>query len=108
MLNEVLRDRRAEDIYTVDRILREADGTSDKHVLGANAILAVSLASSRAAAASLELPLYRFWGGAAASVLPTPMMNVLNGGCHAASSGLDVQEFMILPVGAPSFREGLR
>ena len=108
VLNEVLRDRRAEDIYTVDRILREADGTSDKHVLGANAILAVSLASSRAAAASLELPLYRFWGGAAASVLPTPMMNVLNGGCHAASSGLDVQEFMILPVGAPSFREGLR
>ena len=83
------------------------DGTSDKSRLGANAILAVSLASAHAAAAAYGLPLYRFLGGAAADTLPVPMMNVLNGGAHAANN-IDIQEFMIMPVGAPSFSEGLR
>lgn len=83
------------------------DGTPDKSRLGANAILAVSLASARAAANALGLPLYRFLGGVSADVLPVPMMNILNGGAHAANN-IDVQEFMIMPVGAPSFHEGLR
>lgn len=102
-----LTGRDAADQAAVDAALCAADGTADKSNLGANAILAVSLASARAAAAALGLPLYRFLGGAAARVLPVPMMNILNGGAHAANT-VDVQEFMVMPVGAPSFREGLR
>ena len=97
----------ASDIYEVDRIMRELDGTKDKSVLGANAILAVSIAAANAAAKSLDLPLYRFFGGVNANTLPVPMMNILNGGAHATNS-VDTQEFMIMPVGAPTFREGLR
>ena len=82
----------------------DADGTKGKTKLGANAILAVSIASARAAATSLDIPLYRFLGGISGNRLPVPMMNIVNGGCHALSSGLDVQEFMIMPVGAPSFK----
>ena len=85
----------------------EADGTPDKSNLGANAILAVSIAAARAAAISLDIPLYRFLGGVQATKLPVPMMNILNGGAHADSS-VDTQEFMIMPVGAPTFKEGLR
>ncbi len=91
----------------LDRILCELDGTEDKHRLGANAILAVSLASARAAANWYRLPLYRYLGGAAAHQLPVPMMNILNGGAHA-SNNVEIQEFMIAPVGAQSFAEGLR
>ena len=86
----------------------QADGTKDKSNLGANAILAVSIACARAAADALEIPLYRFLGGVNGNRLPVPMMNIVNGGCHALSSGLDVQEFMIMPVGAPSFKECIR
>ncbi|MDE5564700.1 MAG: phosphopyruvate hydratase, partial [Oscillospiraceae bacterium] len=98
----------ASDIYAVDAAMMAADGTgAAKSALGANAILAVSIAAARAAAASLELPLYRFLGGVQSTTLPVPMMNILNGGAHAANT-VDTQEFMIMPVGAPSFREGLR
>ena len=97
----------ASDIYEVDRIMRELDSTKDKSVLGANAILAVSIAAANAAAKSLDLPLYRFFGGVNANTLPVPMMNILNGGAHASNS-VDTQEFMIMPAGAPTFREGLR
>ena len=97
----------ATDTYAVDAALCRADGTQDKSRLGANAILAVSIAACRAAAAGLGLPLYRFLGGVNGSRLPVPMMNVLNGGAHAANA-LDTQEFMIMPVGAPSFKEALR
>ncbi|MBV9180600.1 MAG: phosphopyruvate hydratase, partial [Acidobacteria bacterium] len=83
------------------------DGTSNKGRLGANAILAVSMAAARAAAACFELPLYRYLGGAGANTLPTPMMNILNGGAHA-DNNVDFQEFMVMPVGAPSFGEALR
>jgi len=91
----------------VDRKMMEADGTSNKGKLGANAILAVSLAVARAAAASQKTPLYRYLGGAGVSVLPVPMMNILNGGAHADNS-VDVQEFMVAPHGAPCFSEALR
>lgn len=91
----------------LDKKLLELDGTKDKSKLGANAILSVSLAAAHAAANAQELPLYRFLGGVNADTLPVPMMNILNGGAHAANN-IDVQEFMIMPVGAPSFREGLR
>ncbi len=97
----------AADTYAVDGAMLKADGTKDKHNLGANAILAVSIAAARAAATSLGLPLYRFLGGVNGTNLPVPMMNILNGGAHADSS-VDTQEFMIMPVGAPSFAEGLR
>ncbi|MEE8836646.1 MAG: phosphopyruvate hydratase [Eubacteriales bacterium] len=97
----------ASDIYAVDRVMLDLDGTEDKSNLGANAILAVSIAASRAAAQSLNIPLYRFFGGVNANTLPVPMMNILNGGVHASNS-VDTQEFMIMPVGAPDFREGLR
>ncbi len=103
----VLKGVDASDIYAVDAAMLKADGTKDKSNLGANAILAVSIASARAAAAALELPLYRFLGGVNANRLPVPMMNILNGGAHAANT-VDVQEFMIMPAGAPSFKEGLR
>ena len=95
------------DTYAVDRAMIEADGTKDKSNLGANAILAVSIATARAAAKALDIPLYRFLGGANANRLPVPMMNILNGGAHA-DSAVDTQEFMIMPVGAPSFKEALR
>lgn len=91
----------------IDRRLLELDGTRDKSKLGANAILAVSLACAQAAAQGLRIPLFQFLGGVSADTLPVPMMNVLNGGAHAANN-IDVQEFMIMPVGAPVFREGLR
>lgn len=91
----------------IDAQMCALDGTPDKSRLGANAILAVSLASAHAASAALQIPLYRFLGGASADTLPVPMMNVLNGGAHAANN-IDIQEFMIMPVGAPNFREGLR
>lgn len=97
----------ASDIYAVDKAMRLADGTKDKSNLGANAILAVSIATARAAAIAMDIPLYRFLGGISGNRLPVPMMNILNGGAHAANT-VDVQEFMIMPVGAPSFREALR
>lgn len=97
----------ASDIYAVDAAMIAADGTKDKSKLGANAILAVSIATARAAAIALEIPLYRFLGGAQATDLPVPMMNILNGGAHATNT-VDTQEFMIMPVGAPSFKEALR
>ena len=85
----------------------ELDGTETKGRLGANAILAVSMAAARASALSLDVPLYRYLGGAGANTLPTPMMNILNGGAHA-DNNVDFQEFMVMPVGAPSFSEALR
>lgn len=91
----------------VDRILIDTDGTENKESLGANAMLAVSLANAKAAANAEELPLYQYLGGVSAKVLPIPMMNILNGGAHAANN-IDVQEFMIMPVGASSFHEALR
>ncbi|MGN0662476.1 MAG: phosphopyruvate hydratase [Faecalibacterium sp.] len=106
-LAEAVTGLDAADLYAVDDALRRADGTADKSRLGANAMLAVSIAVCRAAARAQGVPLYRFLGGANARRLPVPMMNILNGGAHAANS-LDSQEFMILPVGAPSFREALR
>lgn len=107
-INQVLTGLDASDIYRVDKAMIDADGTDDKSILGANAILAVSIACSRAAAASLGIPLYRFLGGLSGNRLPVPMMNIINGGAHALSSGLDVQEFMIMPVGACCFKEALR
>ena len=97
----------ASDIYAIDAAMIAADGTRDKSKLGANAILAVSIATARAAAQALDIPLYRFLGGISGNRLPGPMMNILNGGAHAANT-VDVQEFMIMPVGAPSFKEALR
>jgi enolase len=91
----------------IDRTLIELDGTENKERLGANAMLAVSMAVARAAAEQSGLPLYRYFGGSGAMSLPVPMMNVINGGAHA-NNNLDLQEFMILPVGAPTFREALR
>ncbi|MFQ3650438.1 MAG: phosphopyruvate hydratase [Gemmataceae bacterium] len=95
------------DQVDIDRTLCELDGTANKSKLGANATLGVSLAVAKAAAASLGLPLYRYLGGTNARVLPVPLMNVINGGKHADNT-IDFQEFMIVPLGAPSFREGLR
>ena len=92
----------------IDKAMIALDGTPTKSKLGANAILGVSLAVARAAADYFGMPLYRYIGGANAKTLPVPMMNIINGGCHALSSGLDVQEFMIMPVGASSFKECLR
>mgnify|MGYP001429853424 CR=1 FL=1 len=97
----------AMDQPSIDKTLIELDGTANKSRLGANAILGVSLACAKAAAQSLGLPLYNYIGGMNAKVLPVPMMNVLNGGAHA-SNNVDIQEFMIMPVSAPSFREALR
>ena len=106
-INDVLTGMDASDIYAVDAAMIKADGTKDKSNLGANAILAVSIASARAAALSLNIPLYRFLGGISGNRLPVPMMNILNGGAHATNT-VDTQEFMIMPVGAPSFKEALR
>mgnify|MGYP000836351754 CR=1 FL=1 len=108
VINGTLQGMDASDTYAIDKAMIDADGTKDKSKLGANAILAVSIACARAAAISLDIPLYRFLGGTSGNRLPVPMMNIVNGGCHALSSGLDVQEFMIMPVGAPSFKECLR
>lgn len=107
IINDVVTGLDASDIYAVDKAMIEADGTKDKSKLGANAILAVSIAAARAASIALDMPLYRFLGGISGNRLPVPMMNILNGGAHAANT-VDVQEFMIMPVGAPSFKEALR
>ena len=107
VINEALKGVNALDIYAVDAAMIKADGTKDKSNLGANAILAVSIASARAAANAMELPLYRFLGGVSGNRLPVPMMNILNGGVHA-DNPLDIQEFMIVPVRETSFRERLR
>jgi enolase len=96
------------DQVSVDNVMREVDGTENKSRDGANAILGVSLAVARAAAEASGQPLYRYLGGPNARVLPVPMMNILNGGKHAEGSSVDMQEFMVMPVGATSFREGLR
>lgn len=106
-INDAVCGLDASDIYAVDRAMIKADGTKDKSKLGANAILAVSIAAARTASISLDIPLYRFLGGISGNRLPVPMMNILNGGAHAANT-VDVQEFMIMPVGAPSFKEALR
>lgn len=102
-----LKGKNAADIAKIDNILIKLDGTNNKSELGANAILAVSLASAKAASKHYKLPLYRYIGGAFAARMPVPMMNILNGGAHA-SNNIDIQEFMIMPVGAKSFHEGLR
>lgn len=107
MINEVLTGLDASDIYAIDKAMIDVDGTKDKSKLGANAILAVSIATARAASIALDIPLYRFLGGISGNRLPVPMMNILNGGAHA-DSAVDTQEFMIMPVGAPSFKEALR
>ena len=107
VIRSALAGMDASDIYAIDRAMIETDGTKDKSNLGANAILAVSIACAKAAAAALGLPLYRFLGGVQGTMLPVPMMNILNGGAHA-DSAVDTQEFMIMPVGASSFREALR
>lgn len=107
VINDALIDMDASDIYAIDKAMIDADGTKDKSKLGANAILAVSIACCRAAASALDIPLYRFLGGVSGNRLPVPMMNILNGGAHAANT-VDVQEFMIMPVGAASFKEALR
>lgn len=107
VINDAIVGIDACDTYAVDKAMIDADGTKDKSKLGANAILAVSIAAARAATTSLEIPLYRFLGGVSANRLPVPMMNILNGGAHAANT-VDVQEFMIMPVGASSFKEALR
>lgn len=107
VVNEVLTGLDVSDIYAIDKAMIEADGTKDKSKLGANAILAVSIATARAASIALDISLYRFLGGISGNRLPVPMMNILNGGAHA-DSAVDTQEFMIMPVGAPSFKEALR
>lgn len=107
-INDTIKGMDASDIYAIDRAMMQADGTEDKSHFGANAILAVSIACCRAAARAQAIPLYRFLGGTYGRRMPVPMMNIINGGVHAPTSGLDVQEFMIMPVGADSFREGLR
>ncbi len=103
----VLLGENALEQIRIDRILRETDGTDNKSSLGANAMLAVSMAVARAAAEALGLPLYRYFGGISPRLLPVPMMNILNGGKHAANT-VDFQEFMIMPVQAETFAEGLR
>jgi len=107
VINDTIVGMDASDIYAIDAAMIKADGTKDKSNLGANAILAVSIATARAAATALDIPLYRFLGGVQGTKLPVPMMNILNGGAHA-DSAVDTQEFMIMPVGAPTFKEALR
>jgi enolase len=106
-ISEAIMGLDASEQAYIDRMLIDLDGTENKGRLGANAMLAVSMAVARAAAEESGLPLYRYFGGSGAMALPVPMMNVINGGAHA-NNNLDMQEFMILPVGAPSFREALR
>ncbi|MCC6103129.1 MAG: phosphopyruvate hydratase, partial [Olegusella sp.] len=105
-LAEVAIGRDASDQRSLDKAMIAADGTSNKSNLGANAILGVSLAAARAASASAQLPLYAYLGGISGHLLPTPMMNIMNGGVHA-DNNVDFQEFMIMPVGASSFHEAL-
>ena len=107
VINDVLQGIDARDTYAVDGAMLKADGTKDKSNLGANAILAVSIAAAKAAAEALGVSLHQFLGGVQGNNLPVPMMNILNGGAHASNS-VDTQEFMIMPAGASSFREGLR
>lgn len=107
VINDTITGMDASDIYAIDKAMIDADGTKDKSKLGANAILAVSIAAARAASIALDIPLYRFLGGISGNRLPVPMMNILNGGAHATNT-VDTQEFMIMPVGAPSFKEALR
>lgn len=107
IINDCLAGMDAADIYAIDHAMILEDGTKDKSRLGANAILAVSIACARVAAKALNIPLYRFLGGISGNRLPVPMMNILNGGAHASNT-VDTQEFMIMPVGAPSFKEALR
>ncbi len=107
VINDALIGMDVSDIYAVDKAMISADGTGDKSNLGANAILAVSIAAARTASHAMNIPLYRFLGGIQGTKLPVPMMNILNGGVHAANT-IDTQEFMIMPVGASSFREALR
>lgn len=107
VINDAITGLDASDTYAVDAAMIKADETKDKSNLGANSILAVSIAAARAASISLGIPLYRFLGGAAGNRLPVPMMNILNGGAHATNT-VDTQEFMIMPVGAPTFKEALR
>src|ERR1700759_392598 len=104
---EALSDRAVEDQVQIEQTLIELDGTPNKSRIGANAILGVSLACARAAAIAYDMPLYRYVGGTSARTLPVPMMNIVNGGAHA-DTPIDFQEFMIMPVGAASFAEGLR
>lgn len=106
-LSEAVAFENALDQKKIDRLLREADGTDNKSKLGANAILGVSMAVARAAAAALEIPLYRYLGGIYGVKMPMPMMNILNGGVHADNT-VDLQEFMIMPVGAEDFGQGLQ
>ncbi len=105
---EVIVGMDAFDQFGVDKLMCEIDGTENKGRLGANALLGVSLAVARAAAEEAGLPLYRYLGGPNARTLPVPMMNILNGGKHAEGSSVDMQEFMVMPIGAPSYGEGLR
>ena len=107
IINDTLIGMDASDIYAVDKAMIDADGTKGKTKLGANAILGVSLAVAKCAADSLGMPLYRYIGGANAHVIPTPMMNIINGGAHA-DNNIDFQEFMIMPVSAPTFKEAIR
>src|ERR1700742_1701866 len=104
---EALADQAVEEQVLIDETMIELDGTPNKSRLGANAILGVSLACAKAAAESLDMPLYRYVGGASARTLPVPMINIINGGVHA-DNPIDFQEFMILPVGAKTFAEALR
>ncbi|MDP4953194.1 MAG: hypothetical protein NWQ53_06085, partial [Flavobacteriales bacterium] len=106
-LNEELNGAYIFDQNLIDRAMIAIDGTPNKSVMGANAILGVSMAVAKAAAETIGQPLYRYIGGVSANTLPVPMMNILNGGSHADNK-IDVQEFMIMPVGAPTFAEGLR
>lgn len=107
LIREALIGKNAEDLKETDNIMRNLDGTEDKSRLGANAMLAVSMATASAAAQSVSMPLYRFLGGSGAGILPVPMMNIINGGAHARNF-LDFQEFMIMPVSACCFKEALR
>ena len=102
VINDCLFGIDASDIYAVDAAMIKADGTKDKSNLGANAVLAVSIAAARAASISLDIPLYRFLGGISGNKLPVPMMNIINGGSHADNS-VDLQEFMVMPVGFDNF-----
>jgi enolase len=106
-ITEAVVGLEAEDQAELDRVMIELDGSENKGRLGANAILGVSLATAKAAADAVGLPLYRYVGGVDANLLPVPMMNILNGGVHA-DNGIDFQEFMVMPVGAPTFAEALR
>ena len=107
VINDTLKGMDASDTYAVDKAMIDADGTKDKSRLGANAILAVSIACARAAANALEIPLYRFFGGVSGNRLPVPMMNIINGGAHS-DAPICFQEFMIRPIGATTFHEGIR